>query len=109
SWDCPFVVLGTRMAPGEFPGRLDHRCAPRRELGRRLAADQRVGALPRALHADFVLRRGCDTAPEMERALDSNSRGPDSPRLRWGPCGPILPARSIKSKKSPRGYNLQLW
>src|SRR6266508_3350280 len=31
SWDCPFVVLRTRMAPDTFPGRLGHRGAPWRE------------------------------------------------------------------------------
>src|SRR6266581_2454422 len=42
----PFVVLRTRMVPGDFPGRLGHRGAPRRGQGDGWRADQRAAALP---------------------------------------------------------------
>src|ERR1051325_2491112 len=100
SWDCPFVLLHTRMAPGDFPGRLGHRDAPRREQDDGWRADQRAGALP-ALSMLTSIYIGAVTLPRKPLGLCgvTSSRGPGSRAASCtctadrgdGPCSPTEP------------------
>ncbi len=51
-------------------------------------------------------RRGLHNAPQKAKGPSAQQPRVPSPRLRWWPYGPILPARPIKSLKSPRDGSL---